>query len=316
MVLLDLYLISKYRTELMGVATIMILVCHAPTYMLLPSFLTQAFSFCSIGVDIFLILSGIGLCYSYEMKKGSVALWYRKRYLRILLPSLIVQLLFVRTDCITEFLSFFVGTSFWTNHRGFWFVDLLIILYFMFPIIFKLSKYRIGGAFLLVLCFMLFILPNIKDWDNEVMKNICDVCQYVPSFVWGVAIFPMVKNHKEINWQYVLLSCIIGYVAFKFLSHLFHLQLYPGIFTSCIILIGSVSFFTHTFQRLGLLSFMGKISLESYLINVSFPVFLMQFVGDIVNCWWYYIVAVLLGLPIAAGVNMFSRKILNLISSC
>ena len=142
----DLNLISKYRTELMGVATIMILVCHAPHYMSLSSLAFQALSFCSVGVDIFLLLSGLGLCYSYEKKKGSVALWYRKRYLRILLSCLIVQLLFVRSEGIIEFLSFFTGISFWTSHKGFWFVDLLIVLYLVFPVFFRLAKSRIGGG--------------------------------------------------------------------------------------------------------------------------------------------------------------------------
>ena len=47
----------------MGVATLMILVCHAPHYMTLSSLASQALSFCSVGVDppaqIFVILSVI-----------------------------------------------------------------------------------------------------------------------------------------------------------------------------------------------------------------------------------------------------------------
>ena len=147
------------------------------------------------------------------------------------------------------------------------------------------------------------------------MKNICEVSQYVPSFIIGVMIFPLVKNHKDINWVYVILACIFGYVAFKIISLLFHLQLYSGLFSSCLIIIVCCAIFAYVLKGLQVFSFMGKISLESYLVNVSFPTFLMLYVGDFANIWWYYIVAVLIGLPIAFVVNMVSQKILNYIGS-
>ncbi len=62
----NLGLLSKYRSELMGLACIMVLVGHAEgnnvaLYPILKNILSSLASF---GVDIFLLLSGIGIYYS------------------------------------------------------------------------------------------------------------------------------------------------------------------------------------------------------------------------------------------------------------
>lgn len=57
--------ISNHRTALMGIATLMIIVCHAPASgVKMPIYLTKIFGLGNYGVDIFLFLSGIGCYYS------------------------------------------------------------------------------------------------------------------------------------------------------------------------------------------------------------------------------------------------------------
>lgn len=298
----------------MGVATIMIIICHAPHYMPLSSWLSRSLSFGSVGVDVFLFLSGLGLCYSYDRKKVSVANWYRKRFFRILLPCLIIQLLFVRNEGIVDFCKFFTGISFWTNHRGFWFVDLLIVLYLAFPSLFRISKwlrYR-GTVTLLLFCLIMYVLPNIREWDNAIMINICKVCQYIPSFIMGILVFPLVLGHKRIDLRCILPFCLLGVIAFIFLSHMFQWQLYPGVFYSCIIILISSLIFEYVTMGLKTFAFCGKISLESYLINVSFPSFLLRNGGGIIpNSWWFYPVAAGIGLVIAIIVNKIFQAILS-----
>ena len=61
----QLQLLSKYRTELMGVGAICILLCHSVGRdVLMPGFLSQILSYGNIGVDIFLLSSGMGMFYS------------------------------------------------------------------------------------------------------------------------------------------------------------------------------------------------------------------------------------------------------------
>ena len=65
---IDLSLVSKYRTQLMGVAAIFIILCHTSFYFggkvqTLYSIYVNQMMQC--GVDIFLLLSGLGCYFSY-----------------------------------------------------------------------------------------------------------------------------------------------------------------------------------------------------------------------------------------------------------
>lgn len=63
---MNLFLLSKYRTQLMGIATVMIIVCHSVGFgcQISNSILKSIIQHCSLGVDIFLFLSGLGCWYS------------------------------------------------------------------------------------------------------------------------------------------------------------------------------------------------------------------------------------------------------------
>lgn len=136
--------LSKYRTELMGIATIMILLCHAqPFGVQLPPILSKLLTYGNQGVDIFLFVSGMGLYYSLEKIHGASQLlhWYKKRYKRILIPYLIIAtpfLLYITVENdenMWYFIKLISTISFWTDHIGAWYIALLIPLYFISPLI-------------------------------------------------------------------------------------------------------------------------------------------------------------------------------------
>lgn len=78
----------------MGIATILIIICHAPLYKVsMPQWLNVLASNGGFGVDIFLFLSGMGIYNSYtsnKKKKKTVFYWYLKKYLRIIIPLLLI----------------------------------------------------------------------------------------------------------------------------------------------------------------------------------------------------------------------------------
>lgn len=57
--------ISQYRTELMGVATLLVIFGHsAGNGVAMPGWMESLRGLASVGVDIFLLVSGLGLWYS------------------------------------------------------------------------------------------------------------------------------------------------------------------------------------------------------------------------------------------------------------
>lgn len=63
--------ISEFRTELMGLSAILILICHSVAYIEMPRVLHYSLSLGNIGVDLFLFLSGMGMWYSLsKMHRG------------------------------------------------------------------------------------------------------------------------------------------------------------------------------------------------------------------------------------------------------
>lgn len=101
--------VSKYRSALMGLATLGILMCHAPANGVdLPFHLNSVLGLGQMGVMIFFFVSGLGLYYSthrMEYSACGIAAWYRKRFVRLFVPYLIIY-------APALYLSMSNGTSF------------------------------------------------------------------------------------------------------------------------------------------------------------------------------------------------------------
>ena len=58
--------ISKYRTQLMGVATLLVILGHsAGNGVVMPGWMESLCGLASVGVDIFLLVSGFGLWFFF-----------------------------------------------------------------------------------------------------------------------------------------------------------------------------------------------------------------------------------------------------------
>lgn len=87
---INLFLLSKYRTQLMGVAALLIILCHAPQYGVdIQGVSRKLLVFGNIGVDVFLFLSGMG-CWFSLTKSPNYFPWLKRRFLRIFIPYTIV----------------------------------------------------------------------------------------------------------------------------------------------------------------------------------------------------------------------------------
>ena len=285
---MNLGILSKYRSELMGLSAISILICHAPgNGVLMPAILNKILSLGTYGVDVFFFLSGFGLWFSLENhfknSGGGITKWYQKRYLRLLVPYLIIAIPYSIAHCIIKeesywFIPNYVFTlTFWTKHIGAWFIDALIPIYLLTPALFKgFKKVHNNWRIMLILCIIPLILAIIPNNSIEprytIWGNIQFVLLRVPSFIFGMWLAPYIKQEKKVPYIGLI---IISSILFFLISSLL------GFWGATFMSIPFLAFFLiiiHYSNNLigGLFRFMGKISLESYMFNVCLPLLLIK----------------------------------------
>lgn len=86
--------ISKYRFELLGVATLMIIICHSSNFVnfgnsKMDFMIRKIVTYGNLGVPIFAFLSGWGIYYSLD-KKTDLRDFYFRRFKRTILPYLCI----------------------------------------------------------------------------------------------------------------------------------------------------------------------------------------------------------------------------------
>lgn len=315
---LDLNCISKYRLELMGISTLMILLCHAPAHIHnMPHLLSAALAACAYGVDLFLFLSGMGLWYSLskiDIKKGLLH-WYRKRYIRLLLPCLIVQVLFITKQDFLHHVLFFTGVFFFTKGDGFWFVDMLIPLYFITPALFLLSKKRYGLyalGFIAILCFCFCMIMS----ENPIIWHTKQVMTRVPSFLMGIMMAKGIKECRSVNTIFVTFVAfvvlpIMAFIAKRYISQ--DIMAAPFFVPMLLLVLCVILNLTNSMGG-AIWRFLGKISLESYLLNVSISFILDGLLSGIIPNYAIYSITVVLGVIIAYVINRITQPIYKVIS--
>lgn len=330
--LLNLSLLSKYRQALMGIATIFVLMIHClDRGVAIPSLLRPIFQLGALGVDIFLLVSGLGLWYSLQSldavnsKSGGVISWYSKRYKRILSPYVIIAgasclwSIIVGGNDVWSSLLEFSTIDFWLHHRGAWYVAMLIPLYAITPLhhtICQRMKYPM--IYNLAVIAFLIVISNYRPevpsgtWAN-IIENVRHVVYRLPLFFVGYMIAPYVKkgSHVSLLWLVivpVLLSGVLKVTNFSYWPSWLCLP----VVTIC----GNI--FEHSASWLNAVwNFYGKISLESYLFNgVMYGVLLTCLPFQNHESWNYggflhYGLVVVVGTVFAYLVNRMCERILK-----
>ena len=317
--------LSRYRTELMGLSAVLILVCHVYAYVELPGVMRYMLSLCNIGVDLFLFLSGMGIWYSLSNKNGGVKYWYLNRYTKLfvpyfvaLIPFEIIQFAFGKQleNGIWNYLFGLSSLRFYVSHDAAWFIAALIPLYLLAPLFYNLIKeFQWKAAILLVLILYLSLLVPTSfrsEMLNKVIENIQFVTIRSTCFVMGMALGQSVKENKQISMWWLIGLTITGIIMIGITRHLVYGYLFftlPLLFAFLYII--KIS----RMEVIIFASFMGMISLESYILNGVLPKMMAtvmitlgwQTLGGIIP----YVVACLLSMPLGYGFYKISDKILK-----
>lgn len=256
--------ISKNRQTLMGISIIAILLYHAYVWITPQDInLLRIFTYGYAGVDIFMFLSGWGLCYSYY--KNNISSFYYRRFKRIfpltILSGLIVSLFVYRYEesftywdiiCTISTLYYYgLGGAYWN-----WFIPGIIILYISFPILLYFSK-KLGLYFFTIvnITIILIIWGYQVDWRYS-----CLICR-LPIFVTGIMVYLNQKNEDNLVYLFMI------NMFFFIISCSFNLSDYYLTATFCPLLLLSLYYLKNIILTITIIERMGKYTLEIFLGN-------------------------------------------------
>ncbi len=321
--------LSIYRTQIMGWAAIFVIACHAVQYgVSFPPILRRILGFGNLGVDIFLLLSGLGCYYSLSNSYPvSSKRWITKRIIRVIIPYFIIHVFLLLGEIplglwnIVDWLFYLSTIKFWICHIGDWFVALIIPVYILTPLLWKFvefGKYRII-KFLSLLVFFLLISHINFACDDNVVSNIIDNIQFalkrLPAFFIGLFVAPYVKRGDSVNWVYLFgilaVLCVITHFLFPSLF-LWGYYVLP--------LTILVSYIAKIFNGIRCINsffvWLGHSSLESYISNVGvkslMPFFSSLIMNELVLLKSYsiqYVMVILIGLILTYAGHKLSESI-------
>lgn len=310
----NLGLISKYRTALMGMATIGILMCHAPSNGVnLPFHLNSILALGQMGVMIFFLVSGIGLYYSTRQVKysaGGIAAWYRKRFVRLFVPYLIIYAPALYIS-MSDSLSFNWGgylwnlatISYWIDKTGCWFVDILVPIYLLTPLWSRLLE---KTSYPIVPTAIVFAV--MMSVDNAYASAFHQAAFFFVGFWLGRYVRQggalSIKQLMSTGGFFVLL--LVGYYVLG-IGELLSIIVIPCVLAGCFALERCSSSSLVRF-----LDFLGGISLESYLLNVTLITWIVHF--NLLPEYLFpyrYLFMVVFGILLATAVNRLCKIIVG-----
>lgn len=196
-------LLSKYRSELFGISIISIIVFHyfEDINVENPQGIVKIFTklylllIGSLGVEIFVFLSGLGLYYSLK-SRFIIREYAIKRIKRTVIPYLLYGGLFwyiidilIRKNYKSFFMDYSL-LSFWLDgNKNLWFVTFIIVMYIIFPFLFIVSEKPISNRknVLIWLCLgYVFVLYIILKLFPIFFENTEIALMRVPVFILGI----------------------------------------------------------------------------------------------------------------------------------
>lgn len=317
--------ISFYRTELMGIATLWIMMFHAYELKLnIPglSFLKEnGFA----GVDMFIVLSGLGLYCSLQQSQN-LRTYFAKRAWRILPMYWCIvgaYSLWLRTQgriSLTIAAWNMSTLYYWFDIPGCfnWYIPALLLFYFLAPATAKILNSIKRKDIFVFLMFpaSYFLYRGSMLLDLHYME---DFIYRIPSFAIGLLLGSFVfsktplKNSHLTGWSVL---AVVGFILglLKFNKILYISTCYP--IAACVVPI--LCFFVLILEHIQLtwvhqfLNQLGKCSLEIYLINVIITrefLNLSSFFEHDENHILYYIVAYSFNVCLAILLNFWATKV-------
>lgn len=329
--------LSTYRNEIFGLSIIGIIILH---YVLglaklnLPGIAGYAVNlYCEIigstGVEVFLFLSGMGLCFSMN-KDSNVLRFYTRRFRRLLIPYAIwggfywiYKDLFLYNFGKKRVLYDFFFVSFWRDGCvNLWFIAFIILMYMVYPLVYfcfrKENKYR-KLLFVLSIVFCIFVI----EWMQIKTPNFFDNTKFasfrVPIFLFGAYYGQKIYDKEKFNVMDAILA-VSGLVLntiyvisrhsslFTFIQKI-DMEYIKGIYSFGIVIVLAILF--SLFKKNIINKFLiatGALSLELYMTHVNIRKIMSVKGYNLASPLWYGVCLIL-----AIIASLILNKICKLI---
>lgn len=316
---------SKYREVLMGMAILSVLIFHYTddcyafgiNYSGIVKYYRVYIG--SSGVDIFLLLSGLGLYYSFS-KNSNIKDFYCKRFKRILIPYFMIAIpiyiwydFVYLSDGIIGFIkNLFFITLFTSGNVLFWYIFFIIVCYLLFPLIYKfiykssdsVSLIKILGIVLTLIVIILFIG---KYYPTIFTKYNIMLLRSIP-FVLGILIGKFSYKNKKIGYYIIpIVLCLLSPLLINRFPIFKRLFIFAFNFSIMFLIIVMFDYFINKKSNIiKSLSFFGKYSLEIYLVHVAIRKILLTN-----NCPDYKVFYYLLFAIVSIVASVMFNKMVN-----
>lgn len=295
---LNLGSISQYRNALYGVAILWIVMFHGVALENLEIgenffFFDQTFRMGNVAVDMFMLLSGICLYFSYS-KGPKLGDFYLKRVVRVYIPYLLMTLPYI-IYCFVDgqidlplMIKAIFTVNFWTGEStpiDFWYISLLLVLYLLYPLFFlilfrpatgKLSQGAGELIRMLIMVAVSFALSMVIFFCmSSVYVVLARALSRITVFLFGCYLGKAVKEKRRFHWIFLVLSLLILigayplYVGENSILRGIWGRYYGSLTGVAVVLLLSQLFILLSYIKLDkVFGFFGSFSLEIYVMTI------------------------------------------------
>ena len=214
-------LLSKFRSELMGLACLWVMLHHNSfNWPISLDYLRRFALYGNLGVDIFLLLSGVGLYYAWS-KQPKLSDFYARRFVRLLVPYLIFALPYwAWRDLYLHQGDFLLDlTQLSLPLKGVittWYVPAMAAMYLLYPLI---ARFLFSGerwTRTVVLCGLVMVVCLRLAYERVGIYRNCEIAltRFV-IFIIGCALGQSVKDGEQMPAHYpalgllwIILNCV------------------------------------------------------------------------------------------------------------
>lgn len=304
----------KSLTGIRGVAAIWVVFLHYFDSINLPkdSYIIKLFSNGIIAVDLFFLLSAFVMCLAYSEEFKEIRFPHRykpfikKRFSRVYPAYFFWCFMFFGFEFITldfNYLKILVNLLLVQNlfkdlniAGVFWSLSSEWLLYLIFPflyfILYKIRVRYINVLLILVSLVGIYLLPSINNYFFDFHKGVYisppsgfigvvtgfnSIVRCLISYVIGINLFLLVKNHKVINYtkvKVIKFSAIIGIFIISYFGK--SSETYVLLLICSIVIVSALYFNKEKIDSIfasPIIYFLGQISYSIYLCHMFILVF-------------------------------------------